>query len=668
MPSIRATLGSSYPLGTQIHPHGIQFSFYAQTASATLLFFQPKAPTPFLSLPLSSSLHKTGEIWHVLVEGLEPPIEYSIITDQSPHPLVDPYAKALSLSGPWRQNPNYQPRAYCDHLPPFDWQNITRPALTKEKLLIYEMHLKGFTRHPSSATNSTSAFIAMIEKIPHLVSLGINAVELLPILEFNEEENPLINPYTQEKLCNFWGYSPLHFFCLMQRYGSLQSPFSALQECKTLVRELHRHGIAVILDVVYNHTGEGGERGITQSLKGLHKKAYYLWDEKENYANFSGTGNTLSCNHPITTKLIVDSLEYLASELHIDGFRFDLASIFCRGEKGEVLDHPPVIEAIERSPLLQNCFLFAETWDAAGLYQVGSFPGNKLWSEWNGKYRDTVRSFLKGTPGMAAAFADALCGSASLYGAYTPIRSTNFLTVHDGYTLQDLVSYQEKHNEENGEHNRDGTNDHRSWNCGIEGPTEHIDILLLRERQRKNFLLALNLSLGVPLFSMGDEYGHTRHGNNNPYCHDTEINYFRWDLLAYEKDFLRFYHLCINLRKTYAPILCQNAFLTPFQAQWYGLVSAAPNWGEDSHFICCILQGSHNLPSCLVVFHACNKPNSWNPPPPPIGKKWHRIIDTSLASPEDFMEELSQAPPLISPYTLQGYSAIVALALEENLP
>jgi isoamylase len=642
--------GTATPLGLSILPKGVNFAFHSTSEEVTLALFHVDEEKPFLIIPLNPSKNKTGSTWHVFVCNLSPPFDYAIQTKESNgHFLLDPYAKNLSTPFDWENKETYQPRGRCLPKIEFNWEDSQKPQRPFKDWIIYEMHVRGFTEASSKENKGT--FLAMIEKIPHLVSLGVNAVELLPVFEFNPWENKRKNPLTGETLCNFWGYSTVSFFSLMKRYA-VENP---ILEFKTLVRELHKQGIAVILDVVYNHTAEGSDKegDPCYSFKGLDKKGYYLFDQNGAYSNYSGTGNTVNSNHPITSKLIVDSLSYFAEEMQIDAFRFDLASILTRGLDGQVLEEPPVLKAIHEAPALQKTLFIAEAWDAAGLYQVGSFPGKERWAEWNGRYRDSVRQFLKGTNGLAGDFAQAITGSQNLYWKFSPSRSVNFITAHDGYTLHDLVSYQDKHNKANGENNQDGANDNHSWNCGAEGETEDKDILSIRNRQMKNFVLALMVSLGTPMLLMGDEYAHTRKGNNNPYCQDNEMNYFLWDALKQNQEIFRFFQNLINFRKKHASIFCKNAFLSNKDVSWHGSEPLKPNWNPESRFVAYTLKNSAGK-DCLIAFNADHDPVTFHFP---SAHGWIRIVDTALPAAQNFQEKNREV--LKGTYTIQPYSSLI---------
>jgi isoamylase/glycogen operon protein len=525
-------------------------------------------------------------------------------------------------------------------LAPFDWQSAVRPNLPKEDLVIYELHVRGFTTHPSSKVKCPGTYRGLIEKIPYLKKLGINAIELMPIFEFDECH------HRDPSLMNYWGYNPVSFFAPKRSYASA-NPFD---EFRTLVRELHKNGIEVILDVVYNHTGEGKLDEPTFCWRGLDNSTYYLIDRAGQYKDYSGCGNTINANHPVTLRLILDSLRFWATEMQVDGFRFDLASILTRGPNGHPMSHPSLLEAIQKDPLLSSVKLISESWDASGLYQLGAFPKWGPWSEWNGRYRDIIRRFIKGTNGKVGLFASALCGSDFLYKA--PTSSINFVTCHDGYTLRDLVTYQRKHNEANGEYNQDGANQNDSWNCGIEGPSSDPTILSLRERQMRNFWLALLLSQGIPMILMGDEYGHTRKGNNNAYVHDNELNWFLWDKLEQQKPLFQFVRDLISFRKKY-PFLHSARHLNDENILWHGHQPLHANWDYSSRFIA--FQTKTN-PSFYLAFNNSHQPASITLP----SASWRLIVNTE--DPWEKQHFLSPGPLLPSQLTLAPYSALAALS------
>lgn len=676
--SFQTAKGQCFPLGASKQENGLNFSLFSQHATGvTLCLFLPDNQTLLAEIRLDPKINRTGHLWHILVKDL-PTLQlaygYRINgpTDDPKLPynpqiiLSDPYSKAMHTSSQWGKgamNPDgSSPLSRVVIEPEFDWEDDSPPNIAIKDLIIYEMHVRSFTQHPSSKVKHPGTYLGIIEKIPHLKKMGINAVELMPIFEFNECEVEISNPKTKEPLKNIWGYSTINFFSPMNRYASGSSWTAALDEFRQLVKELHKNQIEVILDVVYNHTAESGKKGPTLSFKGIDNQIYYMLDQEGDYLNFSGTGNTFNCNHPVVAQLIVDSLRYWVTEMHVDGFRFDLASILTRSENGTPIANPYVVDAITNDPILANVKLIAEAWDAGGLYQVGSFPGQGQWCEWNGKFRDAIRKFIKGTDNTSGEFAWVLCGSQHLYGHdRRPYHSINFVTAHDGYTLNDLVSYQDKHNIENGEENRDGANDNESWNCGTEGKTDDPKIIQLRKRQMRNFHTALIFSLGTPMLLMGDEYCHSRKGNNNTWCQDNELNWFLWDELEKNKEFERFFSL-LNQFRTHHPILKHSKFLTDDEVVWHGLIPEKPNWGAENRFIAYTLKKPKIKEHLYIAFNAYFEAVQVHLPHAPHGKKWYRVIDTALPSPDDFLEDPHKAP-LDATYTIQNHSAFVAIAL-----
>ncbi len=659
--------GYPQPFGVSKHDNGYNFSLFSEHASAvSLCLFSPEEHDPVLEIPLDPQVNKTGNVWHIFLSDVPAKYHYGYRVDGPYDPLkghyfdnrmivLDPYAKQVASSSKWgsslRKDPSHIHCGVIDPYVPFDWEGDRHPNLPVNELIIYEMHVRGFTQDATSGVENKGQFLGIVEKIPYLKSLGVNAIELLPIHEFNERANLFSNPVTGEPLYNFWGYSTINFFSPMNRYGEIN-------EFKTLVKELHANGIEVILDVVYNHTAEGDADGPIISFKGIENSVYYMLAPNGEYYNFSGCGNTFNCNNPVVRGLIRDSLRYWVTEMHVDGFRFDLASILVRSHDGIPLANPPLVEAITLDPILANTKLIAEAWDAAGLYQVGSFPGMGKWGEWNGKYRDAVRRFIKGTDGTVGEFATRISGSEDLYGkGKLPSQSVNFITAHDGFTLADLVSYNEKHNHDNGEGNRDGANDNYSWNCGVEGTTNNPEILALRERQIKNYHLALMVSQGVPMILMGDEYGHTKNGNNNTWGHDSRLNWFQWDTLEKNAAFFRFYQKVIAFRKSH-PVLTRYRFLESNEVVWHGIEPGKPIWDEKNRFIACSLPDPLNAYSLYIAFnafyHEVTVHLPWCDTP------WHQYIYTANPSPDDIVDE----GKLITSktMTLAPYSALVLKA------
>jgi isoamylase len=660
--------GFPAPFGTSSHPKGVNFALFSKQAKGvSLCIFDPEIKEPIQEILLNPEENRTGDIWHLFVYNAPKHYHYGYRIDgpydpskgslfDNRHIVHDPYCRQIASRTQWgaRGEQDVDSRGVIDPLKPFHWGNDKHPSIPHNDLVIYEMHVRGFTQDTSSGATHPGTFLGIIEKIPHLKELGINAIELLPIFEFNELASTFEHPITRESLCNYWGYSTVNFFSLMNRYGSKFE--TVIEEFKTMVKELHAHGIEVILDVVYNHTAEGNQDGPTYSFKGIANPVYYILGPHGEYYNFTGCGNTFNCNHSIVRQFILDSLRYWVKEMHVDGFRFDLASIMTRGTDGAPLDAPPLIEQITNDPLLAHTKMIAEPWDAGGLYHVGSFPGGDRWIEWNGSYRDSVRRFIKGSSGEAGTFAGRLSGSEDLYGPdKCPLNSVNFVTCHDGFTLHDLVSYNGKHNKANGENNRDGTDNNESWNCGFEGETDDREILSVRRRQMRNFHLALMLSQGIPMLHMGDEYGHSKRGNNNTWGHDSPLNWFQWDILAKEENFFRFNKMCIAFRKQH-PALTRAHFLHKGDVVWHGVEPNLPDWGAESKLVAFTLPDPFEGYQLYICFNANQTEMSIRLPK---GTTWYRRVDTSLESPEDIVDDDQAAHIHDEKYLLKPYSAIV---------
>ena len=545
----------------------------------------------------------------------------------------------------------------------YDWEGDAPLKTPSSQTIVYEMHVRGFTCHPSSgvAEKKRGTFAGLIEKIPYLKELGVTAVELMPVFQFDPQDAP-------SERVNYWGYAPVSFFAPHQAYSSRQDALGPLDEFRDMVKALHRAGIEVILDVVFNHTAEGNHDGPTLSFRGLDNPTYYILEQdRSRYANYSGTGNTLNANHPIVRRMILDSLRYWVKEMHVDGFRFDLAAILERDESGQLMPNPPVLWDIESDPELAGTKLIAEAWDAAGLYEVGSFIGDS-WREWNGRFRDDVRSFFRGEKNSVRHFADRLLGSPAIYGheEREAEQSVNFVTCHDGFTLNDLVSYDRKHNEANGENNRDGTNDNRSWNCGVEGPTDDPGVEKLRNRQVKNFLAVTMLSVGMPMLLMGDEVRRTQRGNNNAYCQDNETSWFDWTLLAKHADVLRFMTL-LNARRVLRDPeperqrISLNQLLRGVNLAWHGVKLNQPDWSESSHSIAFTVEVGELL--FHVILNAYWQPLDFELPrlDSAVGNRWRRWIDTALDSPHDIVEwETAESVPGYA-YRAESRSVVMLL-------
>lgn len=669
---LKVAAGKPYPLGAHRIGNTVNFAVYCEEATAVCLALFDRSGEELLAeVPLHPSRHRTGRIWHIAIEWVPEQSQYGFYIDGPYAPeqgsltspevlLADPYAVHLAAPTKWDSSRGgYRALGRISEEAPFNWQEVSAPKIKWKELIIYEMHVRGFTRDPSSQVSRPGTYLGIVEKIPYLKELGINAVELLPIYEFDECDNPRTNPEGQEPLYNYWGYAPLNLFSPMARFAESDP----IGEFKTMVRELHRAGIEVILDVVYNHTGEHIANQRFYSFAGFGAKTYYMIDERGRLRDYTGCGNTVNCNHPVTQQLILDSLRYWTVEMKVDGFRFDLASIFTRDRYGHPLLSPPLVEAITRDPVLADTKMIAEAWDAGGLYQVGSFPGEGAWAEWNGKYRDDLRQFIKGAPGFAGAFATRLSGSEDLYGwTGSPTRSINFITAHDGFTLNDLVSYNSKHNLANGEGDRDGDNQTHSWNCGVEGESDDQVVNQRRERQKRNFHLALMLSGGIPMLQMGDEYSHSKGGNNNTYCHDNRLNWFQWDQIEHNRAFWRYYQGLIHLRQRH-PILHRDRFLTPDEITWHGAHPLRPDWSEASHFVAFTLHDWISGEDLYAAFNASSNTVEVSPPHRADGHRWLILVETSASPPCDFWEE-EEAPQLSekTTLTLPSHSAILLKA------
>ncbi len=680
---LRILPGRPIPLGPTVTARGINFAVFSRNATGvTLCLFPPGGEE--IRIPLSPQVHRTGDIWHV--HALAVPLQwgYGWRVDGPYDPrtghrynwnklLLDPYARAVKGAFVWDSPAllayimddgdlsfSHEDSAHATATGvvvdnSFNWEEDRHPRTPLKDSIIYETHVRGFTRHDSSGVSHPGSFKGMQEKIPYLKDLGITAVELLPIFEFNEKENTRVNPDTGERLVNFWGYSSISFFAPKASYASSAQPDAALREFRELVRDLHRAGIEVILDVVYNHTAEGDSLGPTISFRGFDNSIYYmLAEDKRLYRNYSGCGNTMNCNHPLVRDFVLDSLRYWVVEMHVDGFRFDLASILGRAQDGSVLSNPPLLECIAHDPVLADCKIIAEAWDAAGLYQVGSFPAAGRWAEWNGRFRDDVRRFVRGDPGMVPSMATRLAGSSDLYehDGRSPYHSINLITAHDGFTLMDLVAYNAKHNEANGEENRDGLNENFSWNCGAEGETEDPIVLTLRQRLLKNFWTVLMVSQGVPMILGGDEVGRTQRGNNNAYCQDNEISWFDWRLLEKHSELFRFAREAIHFRRRH-PALRRHSFLVGrsdgtsaiSDITWHGKRVGEPDWSHESRLLAFMLGGDPNLTladedddDLYVILNMGQQEITCQLPSPREGRRWHRAIDTSMISPRDIAE------------------------------
>ena len=688
MENLQFLPGKPLPQGATITESGVNFSVFTRNGTGVILelFKNPEDAEPYCLYTLDSQLNRTGDIWHVFVSGLGKDALYLYRVDGPFRPneglrfnpntyLIDPYAKALTPCSVFRgleivrKAPHidadlaYNPRRSAKNFPKcivvddndFDWQGDRPLDYPLQYSVIYEAHVRGLSVHQSSQVSHPGTYRGVIESIPRLKELGITSLELLPVHEFDEYENPRRNPRTGDCLTNYWGYSTIAFFAPKATYSSNQQGGGAVREFKEMVRELHKAGIEVILDIVFNHTAEGNERGVTLSLRGFDNPVYYmLEDNKRYYRNYSGCGNTVNCNHPVVRTFIIDCLRYWVMEMHVDGFRFDLGSVLGRDQNGALLENPPMLERIAEDPVLRDTKIIAEAWDAGGAYQVGWFPGGR-WAEWNDRFRDEVRLFWRGDAGMVHHFATRLTGSSDLYlrDGRKPFHSINYLTSHDGFTLNDLVSYNGKHNEENGEENRDGSDHNCSFNYGFEGTTENPKIESIRARQIKNMTLSLLLSLGTPMILMGDELRRTQRGNNNAYCQDTVISWMNWELRRKNADVFRFVSEAIRFRKRH-PVFLRSEFLTGKSSAdrdaaditWFDAGGHTPDWSKLEQFIAYRLVGNRapHLDECetydfFIIFNASLHDVTVTLCPPLPGKKWFRAIDTSYDSPHEILEE-----------------------------
>jgi len=653
--------GSPIPFGASVRRGGVNFAIFSKHAtSVTLALFYPGDRESLVEFPLDPRINRTGDVWHVFLQGVNPGIHYAFRMDRIPNEnppiyrfdqqkvLLDPYARALSARAAWGvPAADRAPRCCAVVDSHFDWQYDQPLNIPLADSVIYEAHVRGFTRHPSSGVEKPGTFLGLIGKIPYLQSLGVTAVELLPIYEFEECGNIHTDPATGARLYDYWGYNPISFFAPNAAYSTTPGDCGPLDEFKTLVKRMHAAGIEVILDVVFNHTAEGDETGPTHSFRGIDNPTYYTLNRATGeYLNYSGCGNTLNCNHPVVRDLVCEALRYWVTEMHVDGFRFDLASILGRGQDGTVLANPPLLEHLAYDPVLAQTKLIAEAWDAAGLYQVGTFPSWGRWAEWNGRYRDDLRRYVRGEAGMVSALATRLLGSADLYmlNDREPWHSINFITCHDGFSLADMVAYDTKHNEANGEENRDGFDENLSWNCGVEGPTDDPAVLSLRSRQVRNFATLLLLSHGVPMILSGDEVGRSKRGNNNSYCQDNDLSWFDWTLTETNASLLRFFRLLIRFRAEH-PILRRATFgssgedsLQPC-VEWHGVALHQPDWSQNSRTLAMHLHGRPNgvYEHIYLISNAHWEAHEFELPVA-AGWRWLRVVDTSLESPDDIAE------------------------------
>ncbi|HEY3196150.1 MAG TPA: glycogen debranching protein GlgX [Candidatus Dormibacteraeota bacterium] len=659
--------GRTHPLGATLDAQGVNFSVWSEHATGVelLLFEHHSDPEPFQVVKLNHKFNKTFQFWHCYVRGLRAGAFYAYRVDgptdvahghrfNPSKVILDPYARATD-SYLWKRgdacgaDDNLRTSQRCVVVDQsYDWEGDQPLNRRMSETIVYEMHVGGFTKSPTSGVAHPGTYEGVIEKIPYLKELGVTAVELLPVFDFDPSEIDKPNPAGGPNLSNYWGYSTVSFFAPHSRYCVSSSSGSHMREFRDMVKALHKADIEVILDVVFNHTSEGNHDGPTINFKGFGNSTYYyLWPpDHQFYMDYSGCGNTLNCNHPIPEKLIIECLEYWHSEMHVDGFRFDEGSILSRGPDGAPMDYPPVLWHIELSEELADCKIIAEAWDAAGLFQIGYFPGFR-WAEWNGLYRDTVRRFVRGDRGLVGLMASRIAGSADIYErtGRLAVNSINFITCHDGFTLNDVVSYNHKHNEANGEGNRDGQDENFSWNSGFEGKTDDPGVEALRRRQIKNFATILLLSQGVPMITYGDEVRRTQHGNNNAYCQDSELSWFDWSLVDKNKELLRFFQRMIALRRESGQlhrVRFERGEVNDrglHDIEWHGCKLRSPGFGDPASGVLALTIG--NMvgpgPDLHVVLNMEDQELDFEVPPM-TGRSWYRLVDTSLASPADFCD------------------------------
>lgn len=689
--------GSPYPHGAKATEAGVNFSILSRHASSVelVLFATAQCERPFQIISLEKEKNHTFFSWHVFVEELPVGTWYAWRFDGPSNTresglrfdkdklLLDPWARAVS-DHLWNRAAACLPGDNSQHAmravvvdDKYDWEGDVPLPIRSEKAIIYELHVGGFTRHSSAKVKHPGTFLGLIEKIPYLQELGITHVELLPVMAFDEQDIP---PQSFELgLKNYWGYSTHSFFSPHPGYCVTPENGTHINEFRDLVKALHKAGIAIILDVVFNHTSEAGADGPIINFKGITGNSFYLTDkwDKRVFLDYTGCGNTVNANHPLVSNFIISCLEYWVREMHVDGFRFDLASALARGEDGSVLQDPPLVWGIELSEQLARTKLIAEAWDAAGLYQVGSFPGYR-WGEWNGLYRDSIRRFLRGDQGIISEVATRICGSSDLYQHQNrlPISGINFITCHDGFTLNDLFSYNEKHNLANGENNRDGCNHSISFNCGIEGPTDNAEILKFRKKLNKNAYAILLLSRGVPMLLAGNEFLHSQQGNNNCYCQDNELSWINWQQTEDNVDILRFVKEMIKIRKRHASLM-RRRFLTgkPLEGKslpdiaWQGVEpKTEPDWNNPdckilAYTLAAVAEDEADL---FVVMNMSDQKTVVKLPIIP-SKLWCLCVDTSFDSPDDIIAPSEQTPLLDLEYAVAAKSIVILENGLENI-
>jgi isoamylase len=679
--------GHSYPIGATVQPDGVNFCIFSRncTALELLLFDNANAPRPARVIRLDPQRNRTFYYWHIFVPGLRAGQLYGYRAHGpfQPHEgfrfdprkvLLDPYGRGVMVGDRYDRHAAARPGDNCAHAmksvvvdpKAYDWEGDAPLDYPYSDTVIYELHVGGFTKHPSSGVSHPGTYRGLIEKIPYLKSLGVTTIELLPVQQFDEQD---VSP----PLKNYWGYSPIGFFAPHRGYSSRPiDPLGPIDEFRDMVKACHRAGLEVLLDVVFNHTAESDEHGPTLSFRGLENRAYYMLEaDPARYANYTGCGNTLNGNHSIVRRLIIDCLRYWVEEMHVDGFRFDLASVLSRDEWGQPLKSPQTLWTIESDPVLAGTKIIAEAWDAAGLYQVGSFVGHR-WAEWNGQFRDDVRRFVKSDNGTVTKLAARITGSPDLYPQpdREPNRSINFVTCHDGFTLNDLVSYNVKHNEANSQRNTDGPDTNYSWNCGIEGPTDDRTVEALRQWQIKNLLTILFLAQGTPMLLMGDEVRRTQRGNNNAYSQDNDISWFDWHDVDTHTDLLRFVRELIAFTQSH-PLFRRETFwsATPQHNSptltWHGVHLAQPDWRDDSHSLAFSLHDAAHSAArdeyLHVILNAYWEPLVFDLPQLPPERRWHQLIDTALPAPDDFTPP-DRARPLVERRYRAASRSVVVLS------
>ncbi len=712
MPVFKVQPGAPMPYGASVKKEGVNFSLFSRNGKSVsiALFEREEDEEPCFTYTLDPLLNRTGDVWHIHIDGAKAGTLYLYTVDGPFNPikghrfnkeifLLDPYAKALTNSSLFKSlqqkkeslkkdSSSYQQAKKKEPMPKcvviededFDWQGDKPLNYPLRKSILYETHLKGFTQSETSGVKNKGSYKGLIEKIPYFKDLGVTSIELLPLQEFDEYENTNINPKTGKPLTNYWGYSTMSFFAPKASYAVDKKPGQCVNEFKEMVREMHKNGLEVILDIVFNHTAEGNEKGPTINFRGLDNSIYYILedDDKSFYKNYSGCGNTLNCNHPVVRTFIMDCLRYWVCEMHVDGFRFDLGSILGRDQNGDLMENPPMLERIAEEPILRNTKIIAEAWDAGGAYQVGWFPGGR-WAEWNDRFRDDIRKFWRGDNQCVNGAATRLSGSSDLYlrDGRKPFHSINFLTSHDGFTLNDLVSYNTKHNEENGEENRDGSDNNLSFNYGYEGHTSNKSIEQHRIKQIKNFLLTLFLSQGTPMLLAGDEFRNTQNGNNNSYCQDNETAWLDWSLKDTYSEVFLFARKAISFRLHHQAFCRPEFFLgqdlsynSLLDITWFDEHGDILDWTKDNTILACRMDGSK-----ADIFSDRDDNDFYlmlNPSPNDItvvipksskGTTWYRAIDTSFSAPKDFLppgEEEIICPTM--KYTLIAHSMAVLLS------